>query len=206
MNPGKQNKLRALLGLLFILLFPLYEPLNIPRQRLHDMGTLIDGHIPVVPAFVIPYVSLYPYLVVSIGLLALKGKKGRLEEFLMAGSVTMIAAYLAYGFFQTYVPRPALTGTDFFTAVLHTVYNSDQPYNAFPSLHAGFSILAALSLDRKVPGYKAFVVWGILIAVSTVFVKQHYVLDVLGGGLLAAVSLYLAHTGLAFLKTDQQQD
>ena len=118
----------------------------------------------------------------------------------------MIAAYLVYGFYQTYVPRPVLNGTDFFTALLHTVYSSDQPYNAFPSLHAGFSILAVLSLNRSMPGYKALVVWGILIAVSTVFVKQHYVLDVLGGSLLAAVSLYLAHSGLSSLKIDQHLD
>lgn len=67
-------------------------------------------------------------------------------------------------------------------------FTCDPPMNCFPSLHVGTIVFAALvtwKADRPV-GLFAFVLAS-LISLSTLLVKQHYVADVLGGVVVAAI-------------------
>lgn len=74
--------------------------------------------------------------------------------------------------------------------LVRTLYtdNNDAPYNCFPSIHCLSSYLLYLAA-RKSPNLKRWVVvcigvivWSIII--STVFVKQHVVMDVFAGIML----------------------
>ncbi len=151
------------------------------------LRTPIDDAIPVVGPFVIPYVSLRPFLYGSLVLFLLF----RVRAYRSAAlSMTLVFAvsYAFYFFLQSYIERPALTGDDTFSRMIRDVYAGDQPYNDFPSLHASLSTLVAvhwLRLDRRVGIVVA--VWAALILLSTVFVKQHYVADMVAGALLAFV-------------------
>jgi membrane-associated phospholipid phosphatase len=63
-------------------------------------------------------------------------------------------------------------------------------YAAFPSLHAGFPVLAAAAgwrRDRKVGA--ALSIWAIVVWVTVVYLGEHYVADVVGGIVYAAVAL-----------------
>jgi membrane-associated phospholipid phosphatase len=71
-------------------------------------------------------------------------------------------------------------------------YTCDPPMNCFPSLHVATIVLASLcawKADRLV-GVGAFAL-AFVISLSTLFVKQHYVADVVAGAAVAGVS-YLA--------------
>lgn len=63
-------------------------------------------------------------------------------------------------------------------------------YAAFPSLHAGFPVLAAAAAWRldKAAGV-ALSIWAIVVWVTVVYLGEHYVADVAGGILYAAVAL-----------------
>lgn len=63
-------------------------------------------------------------------------------------------------------------------------------YAAFPSLHAGFPVLAAVAAWRssKAVG-TALSSWAVLVWITVVYLGEHYVADVVGGLLYAAVSL-----------------
>ncbi|HEY8815326.1 MAG TPA: phosphatase PAP2 family protein [Candidatus Dormibacteraeota bacterium] len=65
-------------------------------------------------------------------------------------------------------------------------------YAAFPSLHAGFPVLAAAAAWRqnKVVGI-ALSIWAILVWVTVVYLGEHYVADVVGGILYAAIALVI---------------
>jgi membrane-associated phospholipid phosphatase len=65
----------------------------------------------------------------------------------------------------------------------------DPPYNCLPSLHVAHSFVSALACLRVhwVVGIVA-TVGASLVGLSTLFTKQHYVLDVLAGVLLAVVA------------------
>ena len=144
-----------------------------------------------VPIFAIPYVSLIPYIGVS--LLAFVFLRVRVYR---SAAITMIIvwfiSYACYFFLQSYVARPNITGTDPFSAIVRSIYAGDRPYNDFPSLHTSLSTIIAIHswrVGRRI-GIAA-AIWTALIIVSTVLVKQHYLADVIGALALAAVTSWL---------------
>ena len=164
----------------------IYDPLNHGPYRLF-LRTPLDDAIPVVSAFVIPYVSLRPFLYGSLVLfLLLRVRVYRSAALSMI--VVFVVSYVFYFFLQSFIERPTLTGGDAFTSMIRDVYAGDQPFNDFPSLHASLSTLVAvhwLHVSRRVGVVVA--IWATLVVLSTVFVKQHYVADMLAGAGLAYV-------------------
>ena len=72
-----------------------------------------------------------------------------------------------------------------------------KPYGNFPSMHVALSV-PVVGINFMVAGPIAgsiTLVWGILIAISTLYTKQHYILDVLagliGGVLISALTYWL---------------
>jgi membrane-associated phospholipid phosphatase len=164
----------------------MYDPLNHGPYRIF-LRTPIDDAIPVIGAFVIPYVSLRPFLYGSLVLFLLF----RVRVYRSAAlSMTLVFAvsYLFYFFLQSFIERPALAGDDLFTVMIREVYAGDQPFNDFPSLHASLSTLVAVHWLRVSGRFGILVaIWAVLIVLSTVFVKQHYVADMVAGAALAYV-------------------
>lgn len=152
------------------------------------LKTPIDELIPVVPALVVPYVSLRPFIYVS-GVLLLLFRVRIYRSAQLSLALAFLVSYVFYLYLQTYVDRPQLTGDDLFTRMIREVYASDQPYNDFPSLHVALSTVLAIHWWRVSPRLgRPIAAWVALIVVSTVFVKQHYVPDI-AGGLLVAVAV-----------------
>ncbi len=72
-------------------------------------------------------------------------------------------------------------------------YAVDVTRNLFPSLHVTISLFTAFALGRFRPRSRLpMLLWAALIAALTLFVRQHYAVDVLGGLLLAVVIWRLA--------------
>jgi membrane-associated phospholipid phosphatase len=70
--------------------------------------------------------------------------------------------------------------------MIRDVYASDNAYNDFPSLHTSLSTILAIHwwrVDKRI-GIPV-VIWVALVVASTVFVKQHYIADMISGLLLA---------------------
>ena len=175
------------LGVTAIVVSLFYDALNHGPSVLF-LRTPLDDLIPVVGPFVIPYVSLRPFIYVSAVLFLLF--RARIYRSAAVSMIVVLAvSYAFYAFLQTYIDRPAITGDDLFSRMIRDVYASDQSFNDFPSLHASLSTIFAihwLRVDRRlgVP----IAIWAGLVVVSTVFVKQHYVPDVVAGVLLASVT------------------
>jgi membrane-associated phospholipid phosphatase len=63
-------------------------------------------------------------------------------------------------------------------------------YAAFPSLHAGFPVLAAAAAWRRNKAVGVLLsMWAIVVWVTVVYLGEHYVADVVGGILYAAIAL-----------------
>jgi len=156
------------------------------------LKTPLDALIPVVPVFVIPYVSLQPFIYATLVIFLLV----RTRLFQSVCLAMIFAWFVSYGFYyfmQTEVIRPVLTGTDTFTNMIKAVYASDNPFNDFPSLHTSLSTIMAIHwfrIDRRLGIVIA--IWTALIVASTVLVKQHYVPDIASGLLLAFGASWLA--------------
>jgi membrane-associated phospholipid phosphatase len=67
----------------------------------------------------------------------------------------------------------------------------DRPVNCVPSLHVANACVCALALQREGSTWHyGAPVWLALIMLSTLTTKQHFVIDVLAGVLLAAFSFW----------------
>jgi membrane-associated phospholipid phosphatase len=100
--------------------------------------------------------------------------------------LTFAIGTLTFIFFPTYVKATALEGNGIFISLLRTVYENWGRYDAFPSGHVYITTLLVLFYGRWYPRRK-FLWISILgvVSLSTLFTGQHYVVDVLGGYLVA---------------------
>jgi membrane-associated phospholipid phosphatase len=78
------------------------------------------------------------------------------------------------------------------STTVRLTYSLDSPYNCFPSLHVANSFISALACYRvHLTLGLAAAVWASLIGASTLLTKQHYVVDVVAGVLMAALAYFL---------------
>ncbi|KAK2751746.1 Aureobasidin resistance protein Aur1 [Onygenales sp. PD_40] len=81
-----------------------------------------------------------------------------------------------------------LFGIDIYTSGFTA---SPVPFGAFPSLHAGNAVLESLFMSLIFPKLRPlFVIYTAWLWWSTMYLSHHYAVDLIGGGLLAAVSFY----------------
>lgn len=85
-----------------------------------------------------------------------------------------------------------LFGVDMYTTSFTT---APLPFGAFPSLHAADAILEALFMQHCFPRYRPFFIfYAVWISWSTMYLNHHYAIDLVGGGIMAAVAYYIART------------
>lgn len=174
--------------LLYILPYQLVANLSSRKVIIYHLYTTIDGFIPLIPLFVIIYLSIYALVFLPSILVKEKNKfyNGSLTYFLV-----MVLSYFIFYLFPVQMMRPELAVDSISSSLLNFVYQSDLALNCFPSLHTSMAILAGLisyNYDKK---YWWMLLWGILIAISTVFVKQHYFIDMVAGALMAIIGYLL---------------
>ena len=141
----------------------------------YDFSTPLDNLIPLIPIFSIIYVSAY--ILMFIFPLFLENTKAYFYSLLTLIGVTSFMFLIFPGYF----PRPEL-GTDIFSRFLAWIYSLDKPYNLFPSSHISLTVLNTLIFNNK-----WIYLWAGLIILSTLFTKQHYILDAVSGILLAFI-------------------
>jgi membrane-associated phospholipid phosphatase len=149
---------------------------------------------PIWPIWVLPYVLCYVLWFVSIGWILFKVEDRFFRAFFAASILTFGAGALTFIFFPTYVGRATVHGNDIFALVLRAIHEKLGRYNAFPSGHIYITTLLVLFFGRRYPRYKSL--WTsilVIVALSTLFTGQHYILDVIGG---YSVGLIGYHFGL----------
>lgn len=155
------------------------------------LNNAIDDRIPFIPSFVIFYVIWYLFLIL-IPLLILKYNKKVFDKYIVVSILYAILEGIIFILFPTTMNRQPLVVTDISTWVVDIIYKVDTPVcNLFPSAHCAFSILFIISiLDVKEvkKEYKILIIISsLLIILSTLFIKQHVVIDVLGALLIVPI-------------------
>lgn len=185
----------AILGLFVVLLMLnyLYGASNRPIGTVHSVETAIDPHVPIVPPFVISYLGLYAFIVFSIALVALYRLHDQLRTLLLALIIATGTGLITFVIFQTHVPPPTHFGSAPFRSMLLYVENdlyAGNFYSAFPSLHVAYSGVLAIAwgrLNRPILS-PVMIVFAATVALSTQFLHQHFIMDLLYGLVLAAAS------------------
>ena len=167
-------------------IIPLYLVIGsiVSHGRLHRPDSSLDSLFPLAPAWSLVYLSLFLAALLPVFVVHQQELVRRVVWMYLSTWLTAYAVFLLY---PTAAPLHAkLTGGGFTDEVMRGLYDSDVPYNCFPSLHVAQCYLAACCCYKlhQRTGTVAFV-WASFVALSTLYTKQHYVADVLAGAALA---------------------
>jgi membrane-associated phospholipid phosphatase len=176
-----------------VLLVPFYIfiPEWMPGRILHVPAVALDHVVPLLPMWGLVYGSLYLWLIV-LPVFVVRQQE-QIRRTVLAYLMVWIVSYIFFLVYPTIAPRPArVNGEGFAVWGLRFLYSADPPYNCFPSLHVAHSFVSALTSYRVHRGVGIAAVLGAtLVGASTLFTKQHYILDVIAGVSLSCVAYVL---------------
>lgn len=160
----------------------------------------LDDYIPFVEYFIVPYLLWFVYLAVGGFFLFLKDKKGFLKFAAFAISGMTIFLIICTIFPNGLALRPTVFPRDnVFTDLVCFVYSTDTPTNVLPSMHVFLSMGMCMALNHsealkeKLKVRISSTVLAVLIVLSTVFLKQHSVTDVIAAFVLVGVLYHLVY-------------
>lgn len=181
--------------------YPLFTPRTLPM-------TWIDESVPFLPLTVFIYVS--EYLFFTVVFITSKNMEN-LNKYLYSFFTLQTFSCLIFLFWPTTYPRELFPVPADAPRFVHQVWAwlraQDAPTNCFPSLHVSSVYLSAfIYLDEQREKFPIFLIWGSMIAFSTLPTKQHYVADVVMGLILAVGTYWLFHRGVQYRKVSWLSD
>jgi len=188
--------------LLYILTIPIsnifYKILNTPERGVYSLSTEFDSKLPFIKEFIIPYIIWYPFIFILLIYIFYKDKRIYFRT-LISLNLGLIICYVIFYFYQTTVIRPEVNETDIFSSSVKIIFSNDSPYNCFPSVHVITTYIVMKGVqattDNKLV-LKIVNIIGILIIISTQFVKQHVILDLLAGMILGETAFAISMLGI----------
>ena len=165
-----------------------------PVRGFHVIDTVFDNSIPFCEYFIVPYLLWFPYQVITVlyFIFCNKNKKEYYQlifNMMMGMTVFLIVSYVypnAQHLRPTEFPRDNI-----FTSAVKWLYSTDTPTNILPSIHVFNSLAIHMSLtncevlrDKKLVKAASLTLTSLII-MSTMFLKQHSVIDVCMGATLA---------------------
>ena len=153
-----------------------------------DMTLEIDRMTPVVPSFIIIYFGCYISWVIFY-IMSVRTDKMQCAKFIAFDLMTRTVCGIIFIILPTCNIRPEIYGDDIFSKALGYLYSIDAADNLFPSIHCLVSWFCYLGIRgrKEIPVWyqRVSAVLAILVFVSTLLTKQHVLVDVAGGILLA---------------------
>lgn len=165
----------------------------------HPVEVAFDAKIPFCEFFVFPYYFWFAFLFgihVYTGLYDIPAFK-KLMYFIMITYTVTTVIYLVYPTCQNLRPTE-FARDNFCVDIVKALYNFDTNTNVCPSLHVigSFAVLFTTWNCKKLRSFKfqaVLVPLTVLISISTVFLKQHSIVDIYAALILCAVAYPFAY-------------
>lgn len=172
---------------------------NAEHRHYHVIHSWLDDQIPFCEYFVIPYFLWFAYIFVGVCWFIFFCKDRReyyqLVSVLALGMTIFLVVSCIYPNKQDLRPT-VFANNNIFTQMVQALYATDTPTNVLPSIHVFNSLAMFYAINRspqlkKYRGVRVFCgVLSISIVLSTMFLKQHSVVDV-SLGILLSVALQM---------------
>lgn len=176
-------------------------------SRFHVVHMAVDDYIPFIEYFIVPYLLWFLYVAAAVVYFFFTNVSDyyKLCCVLFVGMTLFLVISTVYP--NGHYLRPSVFKNDsIFTTLVQWLYSADTSTNLFPSIHVYNSLAVHMAVSRsgKLRQYKWIQAGSALlmisIVLSTMFLKQHSVFDVITAFLLAAV-MYV----LVYVREPQQQ-
>ena len=188
-----RHLLLCLFWVIYGIVFTLIER-YLTAERYYPMHCALDDWIPFCELFIIPYTFWYFYLL-GAHLFLLRYDIAAFRKMMLFFIITYAYAILFCFFFPNCQElRPEhFARNNLLTRLTGLIYAADTNTNVSPSMHVLGTLAATFALwntdrFRTKQGHAALAVITVLICVSTVFVKQHSVLDIIAALPISAVA------------------
>lgn len=176
---------------------------NRPNTGIHLLVSKYDSLIPFCEYFIVPYLLWFLYVAAGVVFFALAVKDHSqywaLITNLSIGMTLFLIISLVWP--NGHALRPGtFEQENIFTDMVRSLWSVDTSTNIFPSIHV-FNSVAIHNAVSNCPDLKKNHPWVVRssfvlcvsIVLSTMFLKQHTVIDVVGALLLNAVTYYLVY-------------
>lgn len=161
----------------------------------YDFSIFIDSYIPFLSIFIVVYILAYVHWI--LGYIVISRENEETCYRIMAAEI--VAKLICLFFFlvvPTTIVRPEILGNGVFDVLTRFIYAMDEPVNLFPSIHCLESWMVfrgTCQLSHVSKTYKWIMfLFAILVCMSTVFVKQHVFVDILGGIMTVEIGLLVS--------------
>lgn len=184
---------KTLLFIAFLLIKSIYIPLN-RRKSKYYWRLSIDDKIPFIPIFIIPYLGYFIWILMTVVLL---WNTKYIYDFFIAYIASYILGGAFWYFFPNGVRRPIIKEKDTFSKITLFIYSIDEDTNGFPSAHIFGTLICSYFMLLVLPQYLLpILIISFVISVSTLFTKQHNVIDLIGGFIVFIMSVIIASIAL----------
>ena len=154
----------------------------------HNIESNLDLLLPFLPQFLIIYFGCYIFWAANY-ILAARQDREEVYRFFTADFISRCVCLVIFLAYPTTNTRPVIEGSVFWDLLAGWLYSIDAADNLFPSIHCLVSWFCFLAVkgQKKIPiWYKAVsFILAVLVFLSTLFTKQHVIVDVAGGIFLA---------------------
>lgn len=191
-------------GIIYLAWFAYLE--QTVTKKFHIITMPVDVKIPFCEYFIIPYMLWFAYVLCTVAYFFFYSTNDyyRLCMFLFTGMTIFLVVSTVYPNGHNLRPE-VFARENWYTEIVGWLYETDTPTNLFPSIHVynslgtHIAIMRSSSLkNKKLLRVSSFVLC-LLIILSTMFLKQHSVFDVLTACGLSAVMYYVIY-GEAYKK------
>jgi membrane-associated phospholipid phosphatase len=175
------------LGIFLLTGYYFLTAFNVERFERGDpyitLWTYWDHKIPLLAPAIWIYI-LY-YVVIMMPTFLVRNKE-ELAHMALSYLLITVVGWLCWIYIPVRMEYPELNCTGYSCNWLRGIYDADGGVNVFPSLHVGHSTLAAaIYVTYRHPLRWVMILAALAIAVSTVLTRQHYLVDLPFGALLA---------------------
>ncbi|MCR5403462.1 MAG: serine/threonine protein phosphatase [Butyrivibrio sp.] len=179
----------------YMIWFILIEHHNFAHYEI--IHSAVDDMIPFNELFVIPYYMWFLYVSATLMFFLLSfDVEDYYKNFIFLAAGMTIFLIISTMFPNMHNLRPAVMPRDnVFTDLVRVIYSHDTPSNLWPSIHVYNSVGTMIAVHHSkrfsVKGKIISDIIGISIILSTLFIKQHSVFDVITALIMALIFYYL---------------
>ncbi len=164
-------------------LFSLYPTLLISE---------IDSKIPFLPGFIYLYISWF-LMLFFIPIIIYYYSSDNFYSYIATTIITILIAFCIFILFPTTVSRPEINETSVTLWITNLIFKMDSPVACcLPSMHCALCflfIIYTINLKELKPLFKTLiVVLSMLIIISTLFIKQHVIYDILAAIVIVSLA------------------
>jgi membrane-associated phospholipid phosphatase len=158
--------------------FNIFEPSYIHLFSFEELIPFIDWTV---------WIYMSDYLYIAIVFVLLKDKDNMNRIYYSQIILLMVSMFIFF-LLPVQYPRPEVEYIGISGELVRILFSADTPGNACPSIHVAMTFLAGFGfLKERKHLFSWFMIWAVLISLSTLTVKQHYLLDIIAGLSMAII-------------------